>query len=362
VKILFVAAQLYFPQLYGGVQTATDQLCHALIKKGYKVSLLVKVMPGGMFGWICRLKMQINKALHGCNISRDTGLGYPVWRTWFPAQAIKYVSTREKPDLIVLMTGNVVPLAEAARPTGIPMLVQLHDVAFHAQGGNFAELGTIPCVANSQFTAKKYHGAFGTSSVIIYPFIATEKYRTKTTRENVTFVNPHSRKGLEIALKIARLCPDIPFSFVEGWTLSPEQHQKLMDELRSLPNVTFFPSQEDMAKVYGKCRILLVPSIAEETYGRVVTEAQISGIPVVASNRGALPESVGPGGILLDPESPIDNWVEAIRKLWQDDNYYAEFSAAALAHAQRPEMDFSFQIDAHEKALLAAAGRLKNNG
>ena len=83
----------------------------------------------------------------------------------------------------------------------------------------------------------------------------------------------------------------------------------------------------------------------------MASEAHFSGIPVVASNRGGLPEAVGPGGILLDPDGPIDPWVNAIRRLWHDDGHYAALSAAALVHSKRPEINPGMQIE----TLLAAA-------
>jgi len=106
-----------------------------------------------------------------------------------------------------------------------------------------------------------------------------------------------------------------------------------------------------MREVYKKCKILLAPSIFEECYGRIATEAQVSGIPVIASNRGGLPESVGPGGLLLDPAGPIDDWVSAVRRLWFDHRYYAELSAAALAHANRPDNRVSSKIETWERIL-----------
>lgn len=115
-----------------------------------------------------------------------------------------------------------------------------------------------------------------------------------------------------------------------------------------------------MRRIYGKCKILLVPSLCEEAYGRVTSEAQISGIPVAASNRGGLPEAVGTGGVLLDPDSTIDIWAGTLRKIWQDEKYYAELSAAALAYAQRPDLSPAYQIEAHEKAMCAAIDRFKN--
>jgi glycosyltransferase involved in cell wall biosynthesis len=132
--------------------------------------------------------------------------------------------------------------------------------------------------------------------------------------------------------------------------------------LAPLPNVTFVPPQSDMRKVYAECKILLAPSVWEEAYGRVATEAQISGIPVVASARGGLPEAVGPGGVLLDPDQPIADWVAAVRKLWSDQDYYSALSAAATAHAARPEISFEHQVDAFERAMLDAAGYTSSAG
>lgn len=214
----------------------------------------------------------------------------------------------------------------------------------------------MPCIANSNFTAGKYCVRFGVNPSVIYPFISAERYKIETTRENVTFVNPHPYKGLDIALGVASLCPEIPFTFVESWQLSNEQWQRLEQKRAALRNLKLLRAQENMQAVYGKCKILLAPSVWEEAYGRVASEAQLSGIPVVASSRGGLPEAVGPGGILLDPQQPISTWAAAIRNLWQDQRRYAELSVAAAAHSQRTEMTLDYQTDAWERAILAACG------
>ncbi len=130
-----------------------------------------------------------------------------------------------------------------------------------------------------------------------------------------------------------------------------------MHKLSALSNVSFLASQKDMRKVYGKCKLLLAPSLWEEAYGRVVTEAQFSGIPVVASNRGGLPEAVGPGGILIDPDGPVEEWVSAIRELWNNNEFYREMSAAATAYAHRPEMSYAFLLDAMEQCFVAACNQ-----
>jgi glycosyltransferase involved in cell wall biosynthesis len=354
MRILFITAHSYLPQRYDGGVQAVNQLCHGLLTKGHQVSVLAGLTPEGAFGLKVRLKGRINAKLAGCKIARSTSLGYPVWYAWFPWEAVEYVVRKERPDLIVVTVTQPVRMALAARKTNTPILMLLQDVEFREHGGAFEELGQVPCVANSNFTATKYRNAFGVSPSVIYPFIDAAKYKTDTSRTNITFINPHPVKGRDIAIEIARQCPEIPFAFVESWPLSPDFRSELFARIKGIPNITFKPTQIEMRNIYGDCKILLAPSVWEEAYGRVVTEAQVSGIPVVASTKGGLPEAVGAGGVLLDPNQPISDWIAAVLKLWRDDGYYGALSAAARAHATMPELSFDYQIDAFEHAMRGA--------
>jgi glycosyltransferase involved in cell wall biosynthesis len=300
--------------------------------------------------------MQLRLLYAGQKVARDASLGYPVWRSWFPWENVPYVVQQEKPDLIVVMAIEPVRMALAAKPTGVPVLMQLMDVEFKDHGGDFRKLGPISCIANSTFTATTYRDEYGVEPVVIYPFIAPDRYQTHTTRQNVTFINPVPEKGRDMAIAVARLCPDIPFTFVETWPLSPEQRQTLMRMLAGLPNITLLPPQKDMRSLYGSCRILLAPSLWSEAYGRVATEAQFSGIPVIASNRGGLPEAVGPGGIVINAEAPPDQWAAVLRRVWNDDDLYHQLSVAADAYAHRPEMSYSALLDQMERAFAGAVG------
>jgi hypothetical protein len=91
-----------------------------------------------------------------------------------------------------------------------------------------------------------------------------------------------------------------------------------------------------------------VPSLWWETQGLVAVEAIINGIPVVASDRGALPETLGDGGIALPlPErltpvsrilptaEEVEPWIEAIIRLWDDRSCYQERSTRAKNEAER---------------------------
>ena len=64
--------------------------------------------------------------------------------------------------------------------------------------------------------------------------------------------------------------------------------------------------QEKLPMYYSGSDILIVPSVSEEGFGRVILEALACGTPVIGSNRGAIPEAMNDSvGILIDvsPES-----------------------------------------------------------
>lgn len=149
-------------------------------------------------------------------MSRDSVSKYTVWRASSPEDALDYVVGEERPDLIVVIVADArVLLASAASRTQIPLLMRLQDVEFHRHTGPLADLGNLPCVANSQY------------------------------------------KGRDIALGVARLCPEIPFTFVEPWRLYGEHRLQPMESLAPLRNVTLLPPQDDMREVYRSARFFL---------------------------------------------------------------------------------------------------------
>jgi glycosyltransferase involved in cell wall biosynthesis len=193
-------------------------------------------------------------------------------------------------------------------------------------------------LANSRFTAERARRELSVEAHVLPPLVRPDVYRVSGPGDRVVFVNPHPDKGVEIAFALAERRPDIPFLFVESWPLREDVRQAQLARAACLPNVEWSEQVGDMRSVYARARILLVPSLWEEAWGRIATEAQVSGIPVLASARGGLPESVGPGGLLVDPEASLDEWAGALSRMWDDRATYARLSKAALEHARRPEI------------------------
>jgi glycosyltransferase involved in cell wall biosynthesis len=183
-----------------------------------------------------------------------------------------------------------------------------------------------------------------------------------------TFINPGLDKGVfvfaRVARELARLRPDIPILVTQGRSradilshpaLGLAQH--IAGQFPAVPardgrNIVIMPFTPDPRKfypaVYSVTKLLLMPSLWNESFGLVAAEAMLNGIPVLASNRGALPDTIGAAGFLFDipakykPETrevpsaeEVEPWVETIIRLWDDTAEYEQCSRAAQEHAQR---------------------------
>ncbi|SHI29382.1 glycosyltransferase [Wenxinia saemankumensis] len=358
MRIVLASAHPYLPQIVGGAQRSTHDLATDLGIRGHRVSILAGLTGAGWTGMSGRVRLKLG----GGQLVRDDRLGYPVHRGWFPPGAVAELVAREAPDVALVQSGQPVPLARGFLAAGVPVVLYLRNVEAEDFGGDASELGPVHTIANSAFTADWYARNHGLAATVIHPTFRPEAYRTRTSRQVVTFINPHPLKGLHTAIGIARACPDIPFLFVDGWGLDPAEHERRDAALAGLPNVTLVPRTNDMRDVYGRTAILLVPSLWQEAFGRVAAEAQFSGIPVLASRCGGLPEAVGPGGLLVDPDAPPDVWVAALRAIWDDAARYGSLSAAAERHAARPALDRTVQMDAVAAVLEAAVAAHRRGG
>jgi glycosyltransferase involved in cell wall biosynthesis len=89
--------------------------------------------------------------------------------------------------------------------------------------------------------------------------------------------------------------------------------------------------------LYQGAALLVQPSF-DEGFGIPVLEAMTLGVPVVAANRGALPEVLGDAGPLVDPEDP-DAVAGGIERLLDDDAFAATCVSKGVARARQFSWD-----------------------
>ncbi len=180
------------------------------------------------------------------------------------------------------------------------------------------------------------------------PLVWADIVAPEDTRGFVTFVNPSPHKGLALFARLAdmlgRRRPDIPILIVQTGREAAALATIPGLDLARHPQILVSPPLPTPRDIYALTRILLVPSVFAEPFGRVAAEALINGIPPIVSDRGALPETVGDGGITLPlpawltpfttaipTQAETQPWFDAVTRLWDD----PEYEAGAIARARR---------------------------
>ena len=90
-----------------------------------------------------------------------------------------------------------------------------------------------------------------------------------------------------------------------------------------------------LANFYRGARVLVVPSLWEETFATVLSEAKSHGITVMASRIGAMPDLIEDQvtGLLFDTGN-VDDLIEKLRRVWNDPNLCRRLGEAGRRDVQ----------------------------
>jgi len=271
---------------------------------------------------------QINYFENGCN--------YRLINNPFLLDEFKNYLEKDRPDLIITQMELSEKVLEIGANYGIKTVLFIHDVMKTTY--NYLEAAEkYKCslvIFNSYFCQSKFKNFEG-KSLVIYPLIGNCKPNNivvdRTKNKYITMINPIRIKGGQLLKKIIEIMQDQKFLIVEGW------YDSKIDNISfdGYPNVISLSSQINMSKVYGKTKLLLVPTKIEEGFGRVVVEAQAYGIPVIASNKGGLKESVGLGGYNIENINNVQDWINKIDKVLNNARLYNKLSNLAQVNSKK---------------------------
>jgi glycosyltransferase involved in cell wall biosynthesis len=90
----------------------------------------------------------------------------------------------------------------------------------------------------------------------------------------------------------------------------------------------------DLVRLLSQHRVLVIPSRWSEPFGVVALEGIAAGCVVVGSDRGGLPDAIGPCGVTFS-SGDVDALVAALERLLQDPSYVAVLRKAAAGHLNR---------------------------
>jgi glycosyltransferase involved in cell wall biosynthesis len=93
-----------------------------------------------------------------------------------------------------------------------------------------------------------------------------------------------------------------------------------------------YVTPESLAHWYARASIFAFPSL-DEGFGMPLLEAMSAGVPILTSNRSALPEVAGDAALLADPND-VNSLVTALRRLTTDESLRADLAARGLARCK----------------------------
>jgi glycosyltransferase involved in cell wall biosynthesis len=128
--------------------------------------------------------------------------------------------------------------------------------------------------------------------------------------------------------------------------------------LRSHVNYRGYVPEAEREALFRGARAVVLPSW-DEGFGLPALEGMAAGIPVIVSNRGALPEVVGDAGVLVPPDD-VDAWAQAVERITGDEVWAQERAAAGLDRARA--FQWPDAADALGAAYAAAVLRRRARG
>lgn len=243
-------------------------------------------------------------------------------------------------------------LRKKAQESGAKVVFAFHNCSYRDGPLAYVDHYILP----SDFL-KGHYRSIKASADVLYPPMQQSSVLVDTQPEDrffLTFVNPVPEKGLWVMVAIAKYLlekrQDIPILFVTGrgkteWLLKALKLSGISIDKEE--NLYINDAPLSVKDIMSHTRVAVMPSLIPESGGRVAMEAMCNGIPVVVSNRGALPEIVGikdaiikipPSLKVTDNKPPkqkvILPWLKMIERLFDDASFYGSYAAKCHTRTQ----------------------------
>jgi surfactin synthase thioesterase subunit/glycosyltransferase involved in cell wall biosynthesis len=379
MRILLAQNALYYPA-YGGGDRSNRLLLEALAARGHECLVVARIARFGADGHAQYLRELAERGVSplaaegGVVTFRRAGVEamvvtqHPNLRACFAAQIADF-----KPDAILTSTDDpaqlllevalrfearTVFLARATLPLPFGP-----DGAFPSAAKTDVLRRADGVVGVSRYVAdyiRQWSGIPAVHVPISLPDPPPYPELGRFDGEFVTLVNPCAVKGVSIFLELADRMKDVRFAGVPTWGTTQADRAALSRRA----NVTVLDPADNVDEILRRTRVLLVPSLWAEARSRIVMEAMLRGVPVIASDIGGIPEAkLGVDYLLpvrpieryraqLDeqmvplaevPPQDIGPWQEALHRLLSERTHYEELSRASRRAALADAAQLSVQ-------------------
>lgn len=381
MKVL-IFNSLYAPHQVGGAERSVQLLAESLVSRGHQVTVAstARANDRGAINDVAVRYLRTPNLYWMNEASRRPSIAKPLWHAIdmdnrFAESSYRRLIAEVQPDLIHTnnLAGLSVAVWRAADKAGLPIVHTIRDhyllcvrsTMFHdgqrcqrqCAGCKLSSAGkrrqafrVTAAVGISDYILDMHlgHGFFtdaGFTRTIHNPVpTATEEAppsNRNTEKVSLGFVGslaPH--KGIETLLRSARQLGNGRASVHVYGRPCTESYGAYLTRTYESDDVVFHGHKRP-EEIYPALDVLVVPSMWNEPFGRIVPEANAFGVPVVASNRGGLPEIVreNENGFVFDIDEP-DSLTRTLTRLVEDRSWKNRMPEAARRHAR------SFSVNA----------------
>jgi N-acetyl-alpha-D-glucosaminyl L-malate synthase BshA len=340
---------------YGGSGVVATELGMALGRRGHEVHFITYSLPFRL------QKADVNVCFHEVEV-----LTYPVFEhsPYAIALAAKMTEVARAAGLDLFHVHYAIPhavsayLARAALGARTPRIVTtLHGTDITLVGNDpslfpitrfvLEQSDGVTCVSNYLDRTTRETFALTRPTRVIPNFVDTRSFRRDgpgCLRERFA---PHGerlllhlsnfrpvKRLLDVVGIFHRVRQRMPARLLlvgDGQDRPAALH--LAAELGLEKDVTFLGKQEDVAQLFCVADLFLLPS-SEEAFGLAALEAISSGVPVIGSAIGGIPEVVADGETgLLFPVGDVEGMARGALSLLEDEERMARTRLAARARA-----------------------------
>ena len=236
---------------------------------------------------------------------------------------------------------------ESARLSPFPMIYTLHHVLDPELSAIYEANPrvTLVAISRSQARCERAH-----VSAVVHHGLNPSRFALREDQGYLLFLGRYDRvKGVTQAIEVAARA-GIPL-VMAGAPHDEEYYQNEVKPLVAAHNVLEVGpvGGEQKAALIARARALLFPIQWEEPFGLVMIEAMLSGVPVLACDRGAASEVIEDGitGVLCDDASELVPAARAAQHLF--DRAEIRRHAQARWSAERMARDY---LRLYRKALV----------
>ncbi|MEE8422932.1 MAG: glycosyltransferase family 4 protein [Thermodesulfobacteriota bacterium] len=364
---------LYYPNQVGGAERSVRLLAEGLVAFGHEVAVIC-IAPKASVKTINGVKVYYIKPrniywpIHGDRHWVFKGIWHAIdLLNIFMARSVGLILAKEKPDVVNTnnLAGFSIMAWRESKKRGIRLIHTIRDYYLLCPQGTMFRNGSNckqPCtsckvfsmpkapfsglvdhvVGISQFVLDRHlqQGFFKKTRKSIIPNINSFEFLSQVSahpkRVRFGYIGwIDSRKGIELLLDTfinSNICK-VSTLIIAG-TGSPDYLSTLKQIYTS--SYLEYLGVVDPEDFYNKVDVVVVPSLWHEPLGRAILEAYAYGFPVIAANRGGIPEIISEGktGFLFDPDDK-NGLLRCLEKFTSDRTLSSRMSAACFDEAKR---------------------------